>query len=171
MNATMPPKLSRFVLRANTAADLMTENPISIPCAMTVREAAAVLTDKEISAVPVIDEAGRPIGVLTHTDIVRHERHKTIFVPRDTKNFRGAELTLATGEHLPGGFEVEITDSTLVRNIMTPTILAVPEDASVERVLTDFLAFKVHHLFVVDEAGVLVGVISTFDILRKISSK
>ena len=170
MIATMPPKLNRFVLRGNTAADLMTENPVSILADMTVREAAAVLTDKEISAVPGIEEAGRPVGVLSHTDIVRHERHKTMVVPKDLKNFRAAELTLATGEHLPGGFEVELTDPTCVREIMTPTILAVPEDASLERVLTDFLAFKVHHLFVVDEAGVLVGVISTFDILRKLTA-
>jgi CBS domain-containing protein len=30
------------------------------------------------------------------------------------------------------------------------------------------VAFKIHRLFVVDEDGVLVGVISAFDVLRKL---
>jgi CBS domain-containing protein len=171
MTATMTRNFECFALRAETAADLMTLNPVSIPGEMTVREAAAVLTDKEISAVPVIDDAGRPVGVLTHTDIVRHERHKSMFVPKDVKRFRETETALASGERLPKGFEVELTDPTCVKEIMTPTVLAVPEDATVERVLTDFLAFKVHHLFVVDDAGVLVGVISTFDFLRKLAAE
>ena len=164
----MTATLECFVLGGETAADLMTANPVSIPDDMTIREAAGVLTDKEIGAVAVIDEAGRPVGVLSHTDIVRHERHRATYVPGNIKSFRDAEKTLPTGEHLPAGFEVELTDSTCVREIMTPTVLSVPESAGLERVLADFLAFKVHHLFVVDEAGVLVGIISTFDVLRKL---
>lgn len=170
MAATTTRKRSRFALRAETAADLMTANPVSISADMTVREAAVVLTDKEISALPIIDEAGRPLGVLTHTDIVRHERHRTTYVPADVKTYREGERTLASGEHLPKGFEIEMPDTTRVRDIMTPTILSVAETASVERILTDFLAFKVHHLFVVDEAGVLIGIISTFDVLRHLKA-
>ena len=169
MNAALSPTKRRFVLDAETAAELMTVNPISIAAEMSVREATVVLTDKEISAVPVIDEAGRPLGVLTHTDIVRHERHKRLCMPKDVRARREAESTLPSGEHLPKGFEIELTDTTPVRDIMTPTIVAVPEDATAERVLSDFRTFKVHHLFVVDDAGVVVGVISTFDIMRKLS--
>ena len=166
MTATRTVRRQRFVLRAEDAAGLMTPNPVSLAAETLVREAAAVLTDKEISVAPIIDEAGRPVGVLSHTDIVRHERHKSTYLPRDVKKFDEAERTLSTGEHLPGGFQIELTDATRVREIMTPTVLAVPMDAPISRVLADFLAFKVHHLFVVDDDGVLVGVISAFDILR-----
>jgi CBS domain-containing protein len=144
----------------------MTPNPVSLDAEALVREAAAALTDKEIGVMPVIDEAGRPVGVLSHTDIVRHERHKATYLPRDVKKLNEAERTLGSGEHLPAGFQIELTDATRVREIMTPTVLSVPTDAPLSRVLADFLAFKVHHLFVVDNDGVLVGVISTFDILR-----
>lgn len=128
-----------FELRAKTANDLMTVNPISIAETMTVRDAAAVFTDKEISAVPVINEAGRPVGVLTRSDITRHESSR-----------------------------IGLGIASVVREIMTPTVFSVPKNAPVVRVLSDFLAFKVHHLFVVDEDGILVGVISTFDVLRRI---
>ena len=36
-------------------------------------------------------------------------------------------------------------------------------------VVREFLALKVHQLFVVDRAGVLVGVISTLDVLRHLA--
>jgi CBS domain-containing protein len=55
----------RVVLGAHTAEDLMTPNPVSISEHALVREAAAVLTDREIGAVTVISEAGRPVGVLS----------------------------------------------------------------------------------------------------------
>src|SRR5439155_2774357 len=63
-----------LVLRAETAAELMTANPLSIRDTATVAEAVALLTDKGFSGAPVIDEAGRPIGVLSRADIVTHDR-------------------------------------------------------------------------------------------------
>jgi CBS-domain-containing membrane protein len=108
--------------------------------------------------------------VLTHTDIVRHQRHKVSYAPRNAENGRVHEPTLANDERLPKGFEIELTDTTRVRDIMTPTILSVRETAPIERVITDFLVFKVHHLFVVDDAGVLIGIISTFDVLRHLKA-
>src|SRR5262249_21708562 len=62
-------KATQLTLTAETAADLMTPNPVSIRDVATVREAVALLTDKGFSAAPVIDQAGRPIGVLSRADI------------------------------------------------------------------------------------------------------
>ena len=56
---------------ANTARGLMTDNPVSINEHATLRETAAFLTRRSISAAPVINDAGRPVGVLSRTDIVR----------------------------------------------------------------------------------------------------
>src|SRR5262245_45799710 len=71
----------RLVLRGDTAAELMTPNPVSLAAAASVKEAAAFLTDHHFSAAPVIDNAGRPIGVLSRSDIVIHDREKAEFVP------------------------------------------------------------------------------------------
>src|SRR5437868_3767311 len=64
----------RLVLEAGTAADLMTPNPVSIRDTATLAEAVSLLTDKGISGAPVIDDAGRPVGVLSRADIVAHDR-------------------------------------------------------------------------------------------------
>ncbi len=52
------------------ATDLMTANPVSVRHAIPVREAAAVLADRDISAAPVVNDAGRAVGVLSRSDIL-----------------------------------------------------------------------------------------------------
>ncbi len=57
-----------------TAGDLMTPNPVSIHGRTPLPEVLAFLIDTGYSAAPVIDDAGRPIGVVSRTDIVVYER-------------------------------------------------------------------------------------------------
>ena len=53
---------------------------------------------------------------------------------------------------------------------MTPVVLSVAPTASVMEVVSELLAYKVHRLFVVDD-GVLIGVISAIDVLRKLRTE
>jgi CBS domain-containing protein len=133
-----------MVLPARRAAELMTSNPVSIHATASVAEAVDVLLNRAINAAPVIDEAGHPIGVLSTTDLLVHEREQ--------------------GRRTP--FPADTVDRTLVRDIMTPAVFSVPLDAPAARVVRELLELRVHHLFVTDPTGVLVGVISAQDVLR-----
>lgn len=144
-------------LPSATAGDLMTHNPVSIRQEETVKEAAALLTDRGFSGVPVINSAGRPVGVLSRSDIVRYERERVDYRP-------AAEPGAPPG----GGFQIELTERSTVRQYMTPTVFAVRPEMPMESVILEMLAKKVHRLFVVDDTGVLVGVISPIDILRRL---
>src|SRR5260370_36383798 len=74
------PPGTRLALRAETAADLMSMNPISVRRDAGVREAIALLTDRDITAAPVIDDNGRPVGVISITDILIHDREYVAFL-------------------------------------------------------------------------------------------
>jgi CBS domain-containing protein len=125
-----------LTLEAKTAEELMTPNPVSISEHAAIMDAASVLSNRDFSALAVINDAGRPVGVVSRTDIVRRE--------------------------------AKPSSTTDVREIMTATVVSVrPEDPAWE-VIARMVAFKVHRLFVVDRTGVLIGVISTFDIVRKL---
>jgi CBS domain-containing protein len=165
MRTTMTPARP-LVLRARTAAELMSANPVSIRQDATTREAEAFLCDRGFTAAPVTDDAGRPVGVISRTDLLIHERAEAAKVP---EYFTRAELDAAAGEHLPAGFEVERVDRTLVNEVMTPMVFGVPPDASVKLVVDELLALNVHRLFVIDEAGVLIGVVTTTDVLRHLA--
>lgn len=155
-----------LTLSALTAAELMTPSPVSIGQDATVKEAAAFLTDRGFSAAPVIDNAGRPVGVLSRADIVVHHRQKAEYVPAVPEYYEKTDLTTRSGEPLPGGFQVETADQTRVRDIMTPVVFAVSSEAPARRVVGDILDLKIHRVFVVDASGVLVGIISALDVLR-----
>src|SRR5438309_4957159 len=75
MNATLTHKTETpLTLHARTAADLMVSNPISLRAEAGVAEAIALFTEKGIAAAPVIDEAGHPIGVVSRSDLLVHQR-------------------------------------------------------------------------------------------------
>lgn len=57
---------------------------------------------------------------------------------------------------------------TPVRGVMTPAVFSVRADAPVRSVVGQLLGLNVHHLFVTDHSGVVVGVITPFDVLRKL---
>jgi CBS domain-containing protein len=144
----------------------MTPNPVSIGQDATVKEAAAFLTDRGFSAAPVIDQAGRPVGVLSRADIVVHHRQKAEYVPPVPDYYQRTDLATPSGEPLPGGFQVEGVAQTRVRDIMTPVVFSVLAEAPARRVVGDMVGLKVHRLFVVDPGGLLIGVISALDVLR-----
>jgi CBS-domain-containing membrane protein len=130
-----------LTLQAATAADLMTAGPVSIADTDTVPEAVTFLTQRGFGAAVVIDDAGHPIGVVTKTDVLMHTRRRK------------------------PGLE---PDDTPVSEVMTPAVYSVRPDTSARSVIEQLLEIGVHHLFVMDAAKVIVGVISPVDVLKKL---
>jgi CBS domain-containing protein len=156
-------RITRPILTAECAEDLMTPNPVSLRSDATIQEAIALLTDRGFSAAPVIDEAGRPIGVLSRTDILVHEReHGRRAILADENEWATA------GRSRHKGFEIEVVDRTLVSDLMTPAVFTVTLHTPAAVVVRQMLALKVHQLYVVDLNDVLVGVISALDVLRRL---
>ena len=162
-----------LLLKARTAADLMTLNPLSLRETATAREAACFLTRRGISAAPVINEAGAPVGVLSQTDLVVHAREKIDSLMKSESNVEDfSEYAEVPGE--PRGVwrglkAMRTADESLVGDLMTPTVFTVRLDAPSAQVVEDMLALRVHRLFVVDDGGVLVGVVTATDILRRLA--
>lgn len=150
--------MTTFTLNCSThtARTLMTHNPVSLNEHATLQDAAIFLSTRGISAAPVINDAGRPVGVLSRTDIIR---------------FFDAALD---SPQRPGDFVNEAHElrasncrrSVRVRQAMTPVVLSVELDASWSDICEKMLANKVHRLFVIDVDETLVGVVSALDVLR-----
>lgn len=143
-----------------TAQDMMTPNPQSIREDATVTEAVAFLIDKGYRAAPVIDASGKPVGVISQSDIVVHDREEVSKSGRTHEYFERDALDVPQTRAYRTGSEFR------VRDLMTPTIFQVPPDAPFSRVLGEMIALNVHRLFVVAEDGVLIGVVTALDMLR-----
>lgn len=138
----------------DAARTFMTKNPVSINEHATLQEAAIFLSKRGISASPVINDGGRPVGVLSRTDIIR---------------FSNAAAPRLLGDFVNEAHELRDStrrNSVKVRQAMTPVVLSVDLDASLAEVCEKMLENKVHRLFVIDVDETLVGVISALDVLR-----
>lgn len=148
----------QMALSARTAADLMTPNPLSIRYSATVSEAAAFLAARGISAAPVIDDAGRPVGVVSSTDILIHKGQGSLYLVGSSEY---DERPTASANNAPEAGNRCL----LVADVMTPIVFCVRPETAAAKVVEKLLALKVRRLFVVDADGVLTGVISLFDVL------
>lgn len=144
MSTTLAPSNVTLTLTAKTIAELMTPSPVSLREGATIPEAVACLTSRGISGAPVIDEAGRPVGVLTESDLMIHDRERSA-------GAAGSE-----------------PDRASVRDVMTPAVFTLRTDAPAVTVIEHMRALHVHRIFVVDEYGILVGVVTALDLLRRL---
>ena len=151
----------RMVLAAKRAADVMTSNPVSIRQDRSVAEAAAFFALRGIGAAPVIDEAGRPVGVVSRTDVLHHyglsrQRRDAWREVEDQPALQREPRTSAVGGSLA------------VHDLMTPVVYSVRPNTSAVTVVERMLSLRIRRLFVVDHHGVLVGVITAWDVLRQL---
>jgi CBS domain-containing protein len=167
MNATLKPLGTALKLDNLTAADLMAPNPISIAATANVQEALMLLTDKNFSAAPVIDEGGRPVGVISRSDLLIHDREQGRKVALSPDYYLDHDISIRDRK-IPEGYQVESVDPTTVDDIMTPAIFSVRPDTPVSKVVAEMIGLHVHRLFVIDDDGTLVGVISTMDLLKRL---
>lgn len=142
-----------MMLNAFTASDLMAPNPISIRAEAGVAEAISLFTEKAITAAPVIDESGRPVGVVSRSDLLVHQCEQE-------KQHKGRGPTREHGE--------SHSRKATIAHLMTPAVFAVAPDTPIQRVVKDMVGLHVHRLFVVDENGILIGVITTMDVLKRL---
>jgi len=99
---------------------------------------------------------------VSRADILVHDREK-VHRAAPPDHYQGTARTLE--KELLKGLPFEEMDRASIKDIMTPVVYSIPPDAPVTEVIQQMLGLKVHRLFVVDKDGVLVGVISTMDVL------
>ena len=158
--------ISELRLRAANAEELMRHNPISIGQDAPIQDALELFCRKSFSAAPVIDESGRTVGVISQSDIVVHDCHRTLKRPAIPEYYRTSMLEAQDDFDE----QVEHSENTRVGDLMTPCVFAVGRKTPAAEVIRQFLTLRVHRLFVVDEADVLIGVISALDVLSALSA-
>jgi acetoin utilization protein AcuB len=60
-----------YLLAKLTAGQVMTHNPYTVTSATPIQQAATIMLDHKVSGLPVVDERGIPVGIITETDVFR----------------------------------------------------------------------------------------------------
>lgn len=64
------PDHRRSFMRAVDVSEVMSKSPIAIATDATLREAARLIITHKIGCLPVVDEAGSVVGLVTETDLL-----------------------------------------------------------------------------------------------------
>ncbi|MCB1495701.1 MAG: CBS domain-containing protein [Bauldia sp.] len=148
------------------AKDLMTTDVVSVSPDTPVREIARILVQHGVSAMPVVDEKGVPIGIVSESDLLR---------PAELDEGRGHRdwwLTiLAKGEELSDDFLATLRQPrSIARDIMTSPVVTVAESTGADEIARLMHTLHIKRVPVI-RAERIVGIVSRGDMLKALSSK
>ena len=142
------------------ATDIMTTEVITISPDTEIAQAAKLLLKNRINGVPVIDDAGKLVGILCQSDLIIQQ--KNIPIPSLFTLLDGF-IPLTSSKKLDK--EVEKIAATRVADAMTSDPVTLNPDTGIEEVAA-LMVEKSYHTLPVVEAGKLVGIVGKEDVLR-----
>lgn len=141
--------------------DFMTTDPITITPMDSVETVLSHLEAQHISGLPVVDDAGKVVGIVSEADLLFKER--PIRLPLYI-TFLGGIIYLKPLEHFVQQLKKCLGMS--VQDVMTPNPMTITPDTSIAQAATLMLDKRINRLPVVDATGKLVGIITRNDLLR-----
>jgi predicted transcriptional regulator len=145
-----------------TAADLMNRTPLVIPQEMSLRTAAHLLTQEQVSGAPVVDVEGHLVGILSATDFVH--------LAEEGEHLMRCHPHLAAEFCAEGQMEDDdVHAEETVSSLMTADPVTATLDVSIGVVAQMMLDAHIHRLIVVDRDKRPTGVVSSTDILAAVA--
>ena len=145
------------------AKDIMTTDVITVQPSTTIEELSQKLMKHNISGLPVVNDAGDLIGIVTENDLI--SQNKRLHIPTVMRLF-DAFIVLES----PGKIEKEMKkmSATTVDDICSKKVITVAEDTSAEEIATIMSEKKVHLIPVVQGKKIL-GIIGKMDLIKAIT--
>ena len=125
--------------------EIMKKNVVSIPEITTIGAAAAVIVSKRVGILPVVDEQGRPVGVVSLSDLLKLEMPDFINLVADidfVHDFGAVETTRPEPELLARS----------VTTIMEP-VITIEENSGLLRAYAVMLQNDIFDLPVTNNSG------------------
>jgi CBS domain-containing protein len=138
-------------MKHRKVADVMTTEVATVREGTPFKDVLALLRERDLSGVPVLDADDRLVGVVSHADLLpkqsagQPDGSRRVRLPRQSA--RRIQATTAAG-------------------LMSTPVHTVGPDATVAEAASLLEAHRVRRMPVVDEAGALVGIVSRRDLLE-----
>jgi CBS domain-containing protein len=140
--------------------DIMTRDVITVTMDDNVEKCASLLIKHNLSGLPVLDDSGRLVGIVTEGDLIRR-----------ASRIKGPAVLEVLGGLIyldsPKKFMDELKNSMGQKagDVMTKKVVTIDPDQTIEEGATLLVEKKVKRLPVVDKKGELVGIVSRRDIM------
>jgi CBS domain-containing protein len=147
---------------ARRVRDLMVRDVVTVEAGDTIHEALTIMGENRVSALPVVDNHGRCVGILSTADLVD--------MTRDLDN-DVAMLSNADSSSLRFLLDKlsEHAGAESVQTFMSDSVTTVDPESCIAFATREMLRNQIHHLPVVNDKNRLIGIVSSIDILAALA--
>jgi CBS domain-containing protein len=143
------------------AHQIMTRSVYSVSPEATIAEAANIMLQRHISGLPVVDAAGKLVGILSEGDLIRRSEIGT-----QRKRSRWLKFLLGAGA---AATDFVHEHGRRISEVMTRDPLTITENTPLEEIVTSMETNGVKRLPVMREDR-LVGIVSRANLLQAVAS-
>src|SRR4051812_6709969 len=143
------------------AHQIMTRSVVTVAPETAILEAANLMLQRHVSGLPVVDAAGKLVGIVSEGDFIRRSEIGT-----QRKPGRWLKFLLGTGE---AATDYVHEYGRKVSDVMTRDPLTITEDTTLEEIVTSMETSGVKRLPVM-RGDTLVGIVSRANLLQAVAS-
>ena len=148
-----------------TIADIMTRDVITVKRETTIRELASIFETRHVGSLPVVDDNGNLVGIVSASDLV--EQGRNLHIPTVISLFDwiiplGGERTLER--------DLQKISAQTVGEVCSTNVITITPGDPVSTAADIMSTHKLHALPVV-EGGKPVGIVARIDIIRNLIAK
>jgi len=143
------------------ASDVMVRNVITIGPKALVSEAAKLLSENDISAVPVIDEQGNVAGILSEADLMRREEIGT-----EKKHYGWLEAVMPATMLAE---EFAHSHGKKVEEVMSKHVVSAKADTPLGEIATLLERNRIKRVPIIEQ-GKIVGIVSRANLVQALAS-
>lgn len=144
------------IMQAVKARDIMTREVVAVGPDLPAAKVAQTMASKGVSGVPVVDEQGEVLGVISEKDFFR------LMGASEFPNFMAVVARCLTEK---GCVAFPLRDKK-AGDIMSSPAITVREETPAVEIARVFTQKKINRVPVLDQGGRIVGIVSRADILR-----
>jgi CBS domain-containing protein len=143
------------------ARDLMVSPVVTVKPDTTVRDVAKLFVERQISAVPVVDEQGKIIGIVTEGDLI----HRAEI---GTERKRSWWMLLLAEDNALAADYIKAHART-VADVMTRNVVTAASEAPLSEIATLLEKHRIKRVPIIRD-GALVGIVSRANLVQAIAS-
>ncbi|MGE5656507.1 MAG: CBS domain-containing protein [Actinomycetota bacterium] len=149
-----------------TVADAMSRDPILARPEMPLNEAIKILAERRISGLPVVDDAGKLVGVISETDLMWQETGVT---PPAYIMVLDSVIYLEN----PARYERDLHKALgqTVGEVMSPAPITITPDKPLKEAARLMHERSIHRLPVLDADGNVIGILTRGDVIRSMAAE
>ena len=143
------------LVRHRTVSDVMTTRVHVATPATSFKVLVRLIEENHVSAIPIVDPQGRPVGIVSESDLLLKERR--------------SELELEAGSPLHlwrRRQERAKAEGVVAADLMTSPVVSVGAESTIAQAARVMQERNVRRLVVVDQRGNIAGVVSRSDLLQ-----